>query len=127
MRGEYRCKNGTADRPEHMSYTVNFQIQLKWYDSRINFRNLKPTDYENKLDILEIEKIWTPKLFIYHSFQVYVEAGQKSLVMIHRNGSPKENELSEIDEDYLYSGNENPISMINYFTMKLGCKFDLKW
>ena len=23
MRGEYRCKNGSADRPEHMSYTVN--------------------------------------------------------------------------------------------------------
>ena len=110
-----------------MSYTVNFLIELKWYDSRINFKNLKPTDHENKLEVLEIEKIWTPKLFILHSLQVYVEAGQKSLVMIHRNGSPKENELMEINEDYLYPGNENPISMINYFTMKLGCKFDLKW
>ena len=48
----------------HMSYTVNFKIQLKWFDSRITFRNLKPTDYENKLDISEIEKIWTSKLYI---------------------------------------------------------------
>ena len=106
---------------------VNIKIKLMWHDSRIIFRNLKPEHDENTLDNLEIEKIWTPKLFIYHSFQVYVEAGQKSLVMIHRNGSPKENELSEIDEDYLYHGNENPIQMSNFFEIKLGCKFHLMW
>ena len=116
----------------HMTYTVIFLIQLEWFDSRIVFRNLKPTDYENKLDILEIEKIWSPKLYIRHSINTYVEALRKSQdgsgsVRIHRNGSPKENELAEVDEDYLYPGNENPIIMINYFTIKLGCKFDLKW
>ena len=82
----------------HMLYTVKFKIQLKWFDSRIIFRNLKSTD------ILEIEKIWTPKLYIEHSNNIYMEAGQKSqegvgTVRIHRNGSPKENELLEIDED----------------------------
>ena len=75
----------------HMTYTVTFKIQLKWFDSRIIFRNLKSTD------ILEIEKIWTPKLYIEHSNNIYMEAGQKSqegvgTVRIHRNGSPKENE-----------------------------------
>ena len=108
------------------------RIQLIWYDSRINFKNLKSAQYENQLDILEIEKIWTPKLYVEYSHQVYVEAGQKTqdgkgYVMIHRNGYPKENELSEMDEDYLYPGNGNPIIMVNYFTLKLGCKFDLKW
>ena len=58
----------------HMSYIVNFQIHLKWYDPRINFRNLKTTDNENKLDILEIERIWTPKLFIY----TYISASSRS-------------------------------------------------
>ena len=116
----------------HMSYTVDFKILLKWFDSRIIFRNLKPSDYENNLDIVEIEKIWTPKLYVEYSHQVYVEAGQKTqdgkgYVMIHRNGYPKENELSEMDEDYLYPGNENPIIMVNYLTIKLGCDFDLMW
>ena len=115
-----------------MTYTVIFLIQLEWFDSRIVFRNLKPTDYENKLDILEIEKIWSPKLYIRHSINTYVEALRKSQdgsgsVRIRRNGSPKENELAEVDEDYLYPGNENPIIMVNYFTLKLGCKFDLEW
>ena len=115
-----------------MSYTVRFQIKLKWYDSRINFRNLKSSNYENQLDILEIEKIWTPKLYISQSSNAYIEAGQNSqessgTVTIQRSGSPKENALSEVDEDYLYPGNENPIIMSNFFRIKLDCKFDLKW
>ena len=116
----------------HMSYTAHFKIKLKWYDSRIIFRNLKPKNIKNSLDNLEIEKIWTPKLYIMQSTNIYIEAGQNSqevdgYVEIHRNGSPKENELLEIDEDYLYPGNENPIIAVNYITIKLGCKFDLKW
>ena len=110
----------------HMSYTVHFKIQLKWFDSRIIFRNLKLKHYRNKLDVLEIKKIWSPKLYIKHSINAIVEAVHGT-VMIQRNGSPRENALSEVDEDYLYPGNENPIIMINYFTIKLGCKFDLKW
>ena len=110
----------------HMSYTVHFKIQLKWFDSRIIFRNLKLKHYRNKLDVLEIKKIWSPKLYIKHSINAIMEA-LHGTVMIQRNGSPKANDLLEVDEDYLYPGNENPIIMINYFTIKLGCKFDLKW
>ena len=120
----------------HMSYTIDFQITLKWLDNRIVFRNLKPTHYENKLEDLEIGQIWTPKLYIRNSYNDFVEAGQKSnypgkgifgSVLIHQKGSSQQNELSEFDEDYLYPGNENPISMVNYFVIKLGCKIDLKW
>ena len=116
----------------HMSYTVDFGIKLNWFDSRIVFKNLKPTGYENKLDYSEIEKIWTPQLYFNNSLYFYMKAGQMSdgiigNVVVHQKGSPQQNELSEIDEDYLYPGNENPISMENYFVKKLGCKMDLKW
>ena len=47
-------------------------------------------------------------------------------VRVHRQGLPQTNELSEIDEDYLYPGKENPISMVNYFLIRLGCKFNLE-
>ena len=66
------------------------------------------------------------------STNIYIEAGQNSqevdgTVRIHRNGSPIENELLETDEDYLYPGEENPLIMVNWINLKLGCKFDLKW
>ena len=119
-----------------MTYTIDFTIILKWFDHRIVFRNLEPTNYENKLKDSEIRQIWTPKLYLMNSYNDYVEAGMKSNypgkghfgnVEIYREGSPKSNELSEVDEDYLYPGNENSISMINEIAIKLGCKIDLKW
>ena len=116
----------------HMSYTVNIRIKLQWHDSRIIFRNLLHEKNENTLDNLEIEKIWTPKLYISHSNNKILEAGQKgegtfAVVKIHQKGSPYLNEFSEIDEDYLYHGTENVIEMVNYLVIKLDCKFDLKW
>ena len=35
------------------------------------------------------------------------------------------NKLTEINEDYLYAGNENHITMVDYIVVKLGCKFNL--
>ena len=71
-----------------------------------------------------------------NSYNDYVEAGQNinnpsrglvGSVFIHQSGSPQVNELSELDEDYLYPGHKTPISMINDITIKLRCKIDLKW
>ena len=115
-----------------MSYTIYFQVTMKWFDSRIIFRNLKATDYENQLEYFEFDEIWIPNLYIINSNNIYLKAKQENkdiyvIVRINRNGSPKQNELSEIDEEFLYPGNENSINLINYFQIKLGCKFDLKW
>ena len=116
----------------HMSYTVEFKITMQWFDSRIFFRNLKPSSYENLLDNSEIQKIWTPELFFISSKNFFMKAGQQSEsgsgdVLIIRKGLPHQNKLTEIDEDYLYPGNENPILMVNFFLLKLSCTFELEW
>ena len=108
------------------------KFRLYWHDSRIIFRNLHPDKNDNTLNNVEIEKIWTPKLFIMNSNNMFLEAEQTSegtfgTVEVHRDGSPYLNELLEIDEDYLYPGIENKIQLANYFVIKLSCKFDLKW
>ena len=116
----------------HMSYTVDIEIKVKWFDSRLTFRNLKPKKDENQLNKSEIDSIWTPKLFLGNSTMVYMKAGYEGdgtfgVVSVHKEGSSAINEFSEIDEDYLYLGMENPLGMRNYFIVKLGCKFDLRW
>ena len=108
-----------------MSFKVYFKVIMKWFDSRIIFRNLKATDYENNLENLELDEIWTPNLYIGSSKNNYMKAQQEDediyvVVRVNRNGSPQQNDLSEIDEDFLYPGNENSINMINYFQIKLG-------
>ena len=116
-----------------MSYTVYFKVTMKWFDSRIIFRNLKATDHENQLENSQINEIWVPNLYVVNSYDnIYMKAQQENekiyvAVRIYRNGSAKQNELSEIDEDYLYSGKDNHIALENYLHIKLGCEFDLKW
>ena len=116
-----------------MSYTVYFKVTMKWFDSRIIFRNLKATDHENQLENSQINEIWVPNLYMVNSYDnIYMKAQQENekiyvAVRIYRNGSAKQNELSEIDEDYLYPGKDNHITLENYLHIKLGCKFDLKW
>ena len=117
----------------NMDFTILVKIELQWSDSRITFRNLKASHRNNQLNDKQIDDIWTPELLFPHSNQIRIRAGEKiksvsdGTVRVHRQGLPQTNELSEIDEDFLYPGNENSINMINYFQKTLGCKFDLKW
>ena len=107
-----------------MKISIKVRFTMKWLDSRLTFRNLKYTDFYNQLNIEEIKKIWTPSLLFLSSKGTYIKA-EDGTVLVKKNGSKQLNELSELDEDYLYSGNENPISMVTYTHVKLDCTFDL--
>ena len=86
--------------------------------------------------MLDLHKIWSPKLRFDNSADFYfIEAtsgNQKSgrgtgHVKIIMKGQPQHNSLTELYEDYLYTGNENAIVMDNHMVVKLECKFNLKW
>ena len=106
----------------NMDVTVEIKIAMKWYDSRITFRNLKPTHHENQLDNEEKKQIWKPELLFLHSKGIQRHTWT---LTVHREGSPQLDSLTNINEDYLYPGNDNPIRMVDYFVVKLGCKFNL--
>ena len=121
-----------------MEYTVYLKIKMWWYDSRINFRNLKINKDENILSLKEIDQIWSPELIFWDSNEVgVIKAGDqvskdaskfsgKGTVKVLRYGDHQHNPLKEVDEDYLYPGKENPLLMTNRMVVKLGCKFSLE-
>ena len=106
----------------NMDFTIEVEVKMKWYDSRITFRNLKPTHNENQLSNEEENQIWKPE------FEFLCSKGirrHRWSVTIHREKMPQLNSLTNINEDYLYSGNYNPITKVDYYVVKLGCKFNL--
>ena len=120
-----------------MKYQVFLKINLKWYDSRLTFRNLKENKDDNQLNSEDIEKIWSPQLLFLHSNQKRVIAGQISygqirdfsttgIIRVLRLGLPQTNSLDELEEDLIYPGNENPMVMTNYISVMLGCQFQLE-
>ena len=125
-----------------MEYTIFAKMKLIWYDPRITFRNLKENKDVNRLGTKDIEKIWSPKLLFIDSDQVGIiraadgdqvsadisKYSSRGTVRIVRNGKPQPNPLNELDEDFLYLGNENAIMMTNYVVVKLILKnVPLNW
>ena len=55
-----------------MEYRVFLKMRLIWNDERIIFRNLKPDERDNQLNVKDIDKLWTPKLLFLNSDQIGV-------------------------------------------------------
>ena len=115
-----------------MQFKVKLKVKMEWFDPRITFRNLAESSHENLLDLDEIGQIWTPQLLILNSNEEkkqlpYIAEGHELdfIVKIERMSNPQGNPLEEIDEDYIYPGEENLIIMSNYITVMLRCKFNL--
>ena len=118
-----------------MKFEVQLLVELRWYDSRIIFRNLGGSQLSNR----EIQKIWTPKLLFENSKTGIVKAWQQSeadITETHRVyidiiGTKKcscstMNNLEELHENYDFAGEKNAIRMKYYGFVMLDCKFDLK-
>ena len=123
-----------------MEFRVFLKMRLIWNDKRITFRNLKPDEKDNQLSVKDIGRLWSPKLLFLNSDQIGVVraasgditsadvskfSGTGTVTLI-RNGHPINNPLKEINEDYLYPGNNTAMVMTNFMVVRLGCKFQLK-
>ena len=47
--------------------TLQYTLTLKWMDSRVTFRNLKPDAFLNTMDSQDANKIWYPKILFYNT------------------------------------------------------------
>ena len=47
--------------------TLQYQLTLKWKDSRTSFRNLKDMTFLNTLDNKDAAKIWYPQVVLYNT------------------------------------------------------------
>ena len=111
-----------------------FSIQLKWYDARIQFENLKWADkmvgnLPIKSNIVDDEKrkeIWIPKLRFGNSHtDVTIENDEFASVMILLESNPTLNSVSNLKENQLYKGSENPFVYERVYDLQLYCEFQL--
>jgi hypothetical protein len=111
-----------------------FSIQLKWYDDRIQFENLKTTEKKIgtvpiKRNIVDDEKrqdIWIPKLRFGNSHtDVTIENDEFASVTISLEGNPILNSMSNLKENQLYKGSENPFVYERVYDLQLYCEFQL--
>ena len=93
-----------------MYFKIEVKVTLKWFDSRLTFRNLKSSTFGNKLNKEEKGKIWIPELlFLNSKGYITLKArrgehgeGIDGYIWVERRGSSLLNDLSDLNEDYLY-------------------------
>ena len=125
-------------------FRVNYQLNMKWRDSRLRFFNLKNESVLNMVTLNESDAIWYPvaifqntlsrdeskviliaieceKCWIFNTFQ----HDSRSKLTILRSGnffiSPKE----ELRNNHIYSGKDNRISMTRTYNTDFDYTFHM--
>ena len=103
------------------NYEAKFTVQLKWFDSRLSFTNLREKPKVNGLQPNEIRQIWFP--FFIFSNTKNKEVGlidSKSTLEVLKAGLGKLNDEEDPEVKYLYDGKENPIQYSRFYSHLLG-------
>jgi hypothetical protein len=111
-----------------MTFTARFSIQLKWYDWRVTFYNLKLSkDNFNYIGNSDVEKLWLPRLIFSNCVnEAYLKFDDLSSVISKRIGPSTLNSPEEIQENESFEGDSNPLVYNRTYELELECNFQLE-
>ena len=110
-----------------MSFTLRFNIWLKWIDNRLHYQNLNYDYYQNVIPEDQASKLWKPILLFKNSNegQILEFDPATSDIMMKRNSASFESPLSQKAEARVYQSNETELRWSSVQFKKFKCKFDL--
>ena len=112
-----------------MEFRAEVTILLQWRDPRITYKNLAEED--NFLNKLWINQIWLPHLAFSNTelnkgISIDDEGDDSVIVEVKRQGFPKSNDLSYLNEGNKFNGSESYLQLFAKHQCKFECKFDLR-
>ncbi len=107
--------------------TVQLQLDVTWRDGRLTMNDLKEDRDLNT--VTDAGLIWYPVLVFNNTKDKMISfvslADRKVFVIIERKGGFRRSPDSELNNRYIYTGAENPITMLKVFNVDLPCIFDM--
>jgi hypothetical protein len=112
-----------------MEFRAEVTVLLQWRDPRITYKNLAEKD--NFLSKLWINQIWLPHLAFSNTelnnrISIDDEGDDSVIVEVIRQGFPKSNDLSYLNEGNKFNGAENDLQLFAKHQCNFECKFDLR-
>ena len=107
---------------------IQFQLEMAWFDSRLQYYNLKENQKMNSLSNAELDGIWVPQiLFRNTKHQIISEKDRKSFALVAKkgNGTMSGHTINENIE--IYEGSENPLKFVRVYAIDFRCDFDMRW
>ncbi len=108
------------------TYTLRLLLEMIWYEDRLSFKNLKPNAESNIVSEKLFKQVWLPVLVFDNSNVAQkTKADSSAKLMIARLGQPGPEKLSEVHENLLYPGKDNPLVLARSYIVTLSCTFQL--
>ena len=109
--------------------TTDYDLNLKWYDPRLIFRDLKADETFNDLSAESKMIIWSPKVDVPNALgqvksqMTNDEFTSVSLIKENEENLPEDFSLS--NEARLFSGDKNAVLLKRKFSQDHACNFNL--
>eukprot|EP00094_Tigriopus_californicus_P006421 TCALIF_06184-PA protein Name:"Similar to GLRB Glycine receptor subunit beta (Homo sapiens)" AED:0.20 eAED:0.20 QI:0/1/0.66/1/1/1/6/0/430 len=111
-----------------LKFTADFYLNLRWYDLRIDFRDLNNITLLNSLNEVDQNSIWTPRLAFVNALGPYqTVVDEKTAGVLVREDDPLDEDVTLPIEAMLFSGRTNSILMTREYYLNYGCDFDLRY
>ena len=104
-----------------------FDLELSWFDNRLQFYNLKRDDNLNTLTHYDQHIVWTPTVLFDNTEKQLTSLNDgKSFAKVRRfgNGTRSGNTYNE-DID-IFEGNDNPIHLSRSYDIDFICEYDMR-
>jgi tRNA U38,U39,U40 pseudouridine synthase TruA len=111
-----------------MTFTARFSIQLKWYDWRVTFYNLKDSKENfNHIGLSDLQTLWLPRLIFSNCiYEASLKYDDLSSMICQRKGPSTLSSPDEIEENESFEGDSNPMVYNRTYELELECNFHLE-
>ncbi|KAK4308293.1 hypothetical protein Pmani_020006 [Petrolisthes manimaculis] len=109
-----------------MSMQLSYEIEMSWFDNRLNYFNLKTNDSLNSPRLDTMRKLWSPLVKLLNTDTIDSSLlADDATTLVRRLVPPLGRDEGAAAEVDIYSGEENPLSVSRKYSTVYACRFDL--
>ena len=113
------------------SFRTKLLLRRQWLDPRLSYRNLKQERRVNLLSPSEEETVWLP-LMVFENIPsnedwIEILVSQEYNIVRNDEGNFDPVEVTDIDNAFIFSGEENSHYLSREFTILWNCDFNMMW
>ena len=109
-------------------FTTDYDMNLKWYDPRLIFRDLKADETFNSLNKDDKKIIWSPKVGLINGLgvtQMQLNDDSTTVVLLKESEETLPEDFTFSNEARLFSGEKNAVLLTHKFSQEHACNFNL--
>ena len=109
-------------------FQVQFNLLMKWVDSRLSFLNLKDDITLNTFLPSEKEDIWVPELVFYNTEERPSSIVDETASMkVSKEGDFTPAGIEENENIQYFQGSDNPILLRRFYNSRFLCDYKMQW